>query len=87
MHTRAKKILDFWFKETPLKKRFQRHKDFDALIKNNFLKDYELAGSNEYDDWQDSPLGSLALVIFLINFQEICLEMNQKLLTKIIKQG
>ena len=61
MHTRAKKILDFWFKETPPKKRFQKHKDFDALIKNNFLKDYELASSNEYDDWQDNPLGSLSL--------------------------
>ena len=55
MHTRTKRILDFWFKETPPKKKFQKHKDFDALIKKNFLKDYELAGSNEYDDWQDSP--------------------------------
>ena len=68
MHTRAKKILDFWFKETPPKKRFQKHKDFDALIKKNFLNDYELAGSNEYDDWQDSPLGSLALVILFDQF-------------------
>ena len=68
MHTRTKKILDFWFKETPPKKRFQKHKDFDALIKKNFLKDYELAGSNEYDDWQDSPLGSLALVILFDQF-------------------
>jgi uncharacterized protein (DUF924 family) len=68
MHTRTKKILDFWFKETPPKKRFQKHKDFDALIKKNFLKDYELAGSNEYDDWQDCPLGSLALVILFDQF-------------------
>ena len=29
MHTRAKKILDFWFKETPPKKRFQKHEGFD----------------------------------------------------------
>ena len=68
MHTRAQKILDFWFKETPAKKRFQKHKDFDALIKKNFLKDYELASINEYDDWQDSPLGSLALVILFDQF-------------------
>ena len=68
MHTRAKKILDFWFKETPAKKRFQKHKDFDALIKKNFLKDYELASINEYDDWQDSPLGSLALIILFDQF-------------------
>ena len=68
MHTREKKILDFWFKDTPQKKRFQKHKDFDALIKKNFLKDYEIAVSNEYDDWQDSPLGSLALVILFDQF-------------------
>ena len=68
MHTRTKKILDFWFKETPPKKRFQKHKDFDALIKKNFLKDYELASTNEYDDWQDTFLGSLALVILFDQF-------------------
>ena len=68
MHKRTKKILDFWFKDTPPKKRFQKHKDFDVLIKKNFLKDYELAGSNEYDDWQDSPLGSLALIILFDQF-------------------
>ena len=68
MHTRAKKILDFWFKETPPKKRFQKHKDFDELIKKNFLKDYELASINEYDDWQDEPKSCLALIILLDQF-------------------
>ena len=68
MHTSAKKILDFWFKDTPSKKRFQKHKDFDVLIKKNFLKDYELASTNEYDDWQDSPLGSLALIVLFDQF-------------------
>ena len=68
MHTRAQKILDFWFKETPLKKRFQKHKDFDEQIRKIFLKDYELASINEYDDWQDNPLGSLALIILFDQF-------------------
>ena len=68
MNKKAKEIIDFWFKETPPKKRFQKHKDFDALIKKNFLKDYELASSNEYDDWQDNSLGSLALVILFDQF-------------------
>ena len=68
MHKRAKEILNFWFKETPPKKRFQKHKDFDQLIKEKFLKDYELASINEYDDWQDSPLGSLALVLLFDQF-------------------
>ena len=38
MNKKAKKILDFWFKETPPKKRFQKHKDFDAANKKEFFK-------------------------------------------------
>jgi uncharacterized protein (DUF924 family) len=68
MNKKVHEVLDFWFKETPLKKRFQKHKDFDLLIKKKFLKDYELASKNEYDDWQDSALGSLALVILFDQF-------------------
>ena len=68
MNKKAHEIINFWFKETPPKKRFQKHKDFDKLIKKFFLKDYELASINEYDDWQDSPLGSLALVILFDQF-------------------
>ena len=65
---KAQSILDFWFKETPPIKRFQKHKDFDSLIKEKFLKDFELASKNEYDDWQDTPMGSLALVILFDQF-------------------
>jgi len=68
MHKRALEILDFWFKETPTKKRFQKHEGFDKEIRDKFLKDYELASTNEYDDWQDSPLGCLALVILFDQF-------------------
>jgi|TARA_B110001452_G_scaffold95840_1_gene79210 uncharacterized protein (DUF924 family) len=68
MHKKAHEILDFWFKETPSKKRFQKHKDFDQKIKDKFLKDYKLASENEYDDWQDSSSGSLALVILFDQF-------------------
>ena len=68
MDKNAQRVLDFWFIETPPKKRFQKHKDFDSLIKKNFLKDYELASNNEYDHWQDNALGSLALVILFDQF-------------------
>ena len=68
MHKKAQEILDFWFIDTPPKKRFQKHKDFDQLIREKFLKDYVIATSNEYDDWQDSPLGCLALVILFDQF-------------------
>ena len=68
MDKKVQEILDFWFKETPPKKRFQKHKDFDKLTKDKFLKDFELASINEYDEWQDSPLGCLALVILFDQF-------------------
>ena len=68
MEKRAQEILDFWFKETPPKKRFQKHKGFDQEIREKFLKDYQLASVNEYDDWQDNPLGCLALVILFDQF-------------------
>ena len=68
MHKKAQEILDFWFKDTSPKKRFQKHEGFDQEIRDKFLKDYELASANEYDDWQDTPFGCLALVILFDQF-------------------
>ena len=65
---RAQVILDFWFKETPSEMRFKKDEKFDQKIKNNFLKDYELACQNEYDDWQDNPMSCLAIVILFDQF-------------------
>ena len=65
---RAQAILDFWFKETPLEMRFKKDEKFDQKIKENFLKDYEFACQNEYDDWQDNPMSCLALVILFDQF-------------------
>jgi uncharacterized protein (DUF924 family) len=47
---RAQTILDFWFKETPSEIRFKKDEKFDQKIKDNFLKDYELACQNELFD-------------------------------------
>ena len=68
MNSRVKAVLDFWFVETPSEKRFKKDAGFDMLIKDKFLKDYEMASSNEYDDWQDTPMGTLALIILLDQF-------------------
>ena len=65
---RAQVILDFWFKETPFEMRFKKDEIFDKKIRDNFLKDYELACNNEYDDWQDNPMSCLALVILFDQF-------------------
>ena len=68
MHARAQEVLNFWFVKTPAEKRFKKDLAFDQLIKDNFLKDYELASANDYDDWQDTPMGTLALIILFDQF-------------------
>ena len=65
MNSRASLILDFWFNKTPAEKRFKRDNTFDNEIKINFEKDYNLAKSNEYDDWLNHPKECLALIILL----------------------
>ena len=68
MNPRAYKIIDFWFNKTPPEKRFKRDDSFDDEIKINFLEDYNLAKSNEYDDWLNNPKECLALIILLDQF-------------------
>ena len=37
MQKKVQEILDFWFKETPPKKRFQKHEGFDQEIRKKFF--------------------------------------------------
>ena len=68
MNDRAKAILDFWFDDMVVEKRFKRDDNFDQLIRDKLIDDHEKATLNEYDDWQDEPLSTLALVILLDQF-------------------
>ena len=65
---KIKKILYFWFVETPDEKKFHKDFKFDQVIKGRFLNDYELASQNKLDDWQDTDRGCLALIILLDQF-------------------
>ena len=79
---RAQTILDFWFKETPSEMRFKKDENFDQKIKDKFLKDYELAFQNEYDDWQDNPMSCLALVILFDQFSRNMFRNDKKAYAK-----
>ena len=68
MNLKIKKILDFWFIETPDEKKFKKDLKFDEVIKNKFFNDYELATQNKLDDWQETAEGCLALIILLDQF-------------------
>ena len=68
MNPRAQAILNFWFEETPPEKRFKKDENFDLLIKNKFLSDYEKASNDEFNDWKSNAKSSLALVILFDQF-------------------
>ena len=65
INERAKIILEFCFEKTTLEQWFKKDLNFDDQLRHHFLKDYNKAINNEYDDWQDSPDECVALVILL----------------------
>ena len=68
MNQRANNIIDFWFVKTPPEKRFKKDEAFDLEIRDNFMEDYNLAKSGEYEDWLNTPKECLALIILLDQF-------------------
>lgn len=60
-----KDILDFWFEETQPQQWFQVNEEFDAAIRDRFHEAYESAANGQFDDWQNSADGALALCILL----------------------
>lgn len=71
----ALEVLDFWFgnsgavgAERGKALWFVKSAEVDDEIRARFLPTYERAVSGQLDDWQQSALGSLALVIVLDQF-------------------
>ena len=68
-------ILDFWFGKPdeeeygkPRKVWFIKNPDFDKEVRSRFLSDYQKAAAGELDDWKNSPLSCLALILLLDQF-------------------
>ena len=57
-------VIDFWLK-AGAGKWFARDAAFDALLRERFEAAHHAAARGEYDGWQDSPEGVLALLILL----------------------
>jgi len=74
----AQNILDFWFIESLPEELFRQKDSFDKKINDRFFNDYEKATINEYDDWQDEPKSSLALIILLDQFSRNLFRNNRK---------
>ena len=74
---KQQKIVDFWFGELftdgLAKKKisdrwFKKDSSFDKLVSENFEKDVEMAKRGEYDEWKETSLGSLALILLCDQF-------------------
>ncbi|HGL4258568.1 DUF924 family protein [Burkholderia dolosa] len=71
----AREILDFWFGE-PGSEAFGRARSvwfnggaaFDALLRTRYRALLDAACDGACDDWADSPLGALALIVVLDQF-------------------
>lgn len=63
------RIISFWFKrEEPMQVWFGASPSFDAAIKQAFGASMEAAARGDFDHWQKSPEGTLALLILLDQF-------------------
>jgi uncharacterized protein (DUF924 family)/GNAT superfamily N-acetyltransferase len=69
---RAKALLDFWFAppDDPERERhraiwFKSTEEFDAVVRREFLADYEAAAAGALREWEASAEGALAVVLLL----------------------
>ncbi len=61
-------VIHFWFKDHGPKSWWQKDPEFDALIREKFLRAYHYAVAGELWSWRDCAEGRLAEVILLDQF-------------------
>ena len=75
----ARAVLNCWFGEPDApdfgearKRWFVRDEAFDAMLRERFGTLIDPANEGQFDHWQDTPLGALALIIVLDQFSRNC---------------
>ena len=61
----TKEVLDFWFEQTPAKKRFAKNAQFDAEVRRRFLpayRDIQKSGHQRYMQSADSVLAAILIL-------------------------
>ncbi|MDT8383635.1 MAG: DUF924 family protein [Gammaproteobacteria bacterium] len=61
-------IIDFWYADPMRKHWFSSTPELDNQIRDRYEKVWIESSRGEYDEWQNTPEGSLALVIVLDQF-------------------
>ena len=68
MVTNCHEIIDYWFSDKSKKYWFSSTPDVDKEIKTLFEDVWLKASKGDYNNWQSSPEGALALIIVLDQF-------------------
>ncbi|QSR19565.1 DUF924 family protein [Novosphingobium sp. KA1] len=68
MNAEQARVLDFWFRELTPADWFGAADSLDPIVRTRFGKLQEEAAAGNLDDWAESPLGRLALIIVLDQF-------------------
>ena len=68
INERAKVILEFCFVKTPMEQWFIKDKNFDDILKNAFMEDYNKAINDDYKSWEKNPDECVALIMLLDQF-------------------
>ncbi len=63
-----KTIIDFWFAERSRDLWFNSTPELDAQLRDRFIDTWLAAAEENYNAWEESPEGALALVIILDQF-------------------
>ncbi|MCP4932813.1 MAG: DUF924 domain-containing protein [bacterium] len=61
-------IVDFWFSDAVRPLHFRKSPEFDKEIAEKFLSAYEEASRGELEQWQETAMGYLALILLLDQF-------------------
>ncbi len=61
-------LLKFWFEDSGPTRWFAKSEEFDRTIRQRFLAHYQAAARGDYDDWQGSGAGCVALCLLLDQF-------------------
>lgn len=64
----AESIIEFWYSDRIKSQWFNSTVELDQEIKDSYESVWMAVSAGEYDNWQDSSTGSLALVIILDQF-------------------
>ena len=63
-----RRILDFWFKETPQSRWFVADPAFDADVRSRFEQVWREGRAGGLADWEDDKQGALALIVLFDQF-------------------